>query len=210
MKMDTSVEIILDYINNQDSFNSAIDKYNLSIKASEKVISKYLVSLALLNKPITNNIFMEMIEFINNNAIQQSNNVSYIDSIYLADQYNKANNYKYNLDMDKFIKYKYVIRYLLSNAEYGVILFSDSQLKTIFSVYGQWLLESTKRSLYNHISILNVFKSYINDKDLDFVVNMSLKNHGLANSIYRLFNNELNDKQKTELTALKVLNNLSR
>ena len=210
MKMDTSVEIILDYINNQDSFNSAIDKYNLSIKASEKVISKYLVSLVLLNKPITNNIFMEMIEFIDNNAMQQSNNVSYIDSIYLADQYNKANNYKYNLDMDKFIKYKYVIRYLLSNAAYGVILFSDSQLKTIFSVYGQWLLESTKRSLYNHISILNVFKSYINDKDLDFVVNMSLKNHGLANSIYRLFNNELNDKQKTELTALKVLNNLSR
>ena len=55
---------------------------------------------------------MEIIEFINEYAPKQDNNVPYNVLHYLLNRYITTNNKQY-FEFNKFIKYKYVIRELL-------------------------------------------------------------------------------------------------
>ena len=200
----------VDYVYQKNSFKAAMTKYNVSVNDGYLLIHKCSDDTLNNKQPLTYEIFMEIIEFINEYAPKPDNNVSYDGLYYSLNLYSIVNNKPY-FEFGKFIKYKYIIRNLLSDQIYDIEnLFTDDQLKIIFSIYGEWLLKSTRRSLFKHITVLNIFEDYINSKDLDFVVNMASTKNCLANTIYTSFYKKLNKKQKKKIISLKILYNLSK
>lgn len=196
---------INEFIITNNSFDKAVEKYQLSNKEMADVISKYLTNAVVTHIPITNNIFYEMIQTIDTGFKTNNGSIGYINVLCIMELFKRAS---LQLDMQKILNCKYVIRTILVSDEFcHVSNFSDDQLKIIFDMYGEWLLKSTQRSMHKHIAILNTFKKYINSKDLEFVIRMATNRS--AYSIYNQFDDKLNTKQKDKIMALMLLNNLS-
>lgn len=196
----------VDYVYQKNSFKAAMVRYNVSLNDGYLLIYKCFDNTLNNKRLLTYEIFMDMIEFINEYAPKPDNNVSYNGLHYILNKYFTIHN-KQHFEFGEFIKYKYVIRELLSEE---VLDITDDQLKIIFFEYGEWLLKSTKRHLFKHITMLQNLDSYIDSKDLDFVVNMASTKNSLANTIYESFYKKLNKKQKKKIISLKILYNLSK
>lgn len=202
------VRQFVDYVYQKNSFKAAIVRYNVSLNDSYLLIYKCFYNTLNVKRLLTYEIFIEIIEFINEYAPKPDNNVSYNGLHFILNKYFTTHNKQY-FEFSEFIKYKYVIRELLPKVVL-LLYITDDQLKIIFSKYGEWLLKSTKRHLYKHITMLRIFEAYIDSKDLDFVVSMASTNNNLANTIYARFYKKLNKKQKKKIISLKILYNLSK
>ena len=77
-------------------------------------------------------------------------------------------------------------------------------------MHGKYLLNMSRRHLYNHVYILVFFKEYISYKDLNFVVDISTKRNynRLAKKILFVFFNKLTEKQKDILQSNILLDEI--
>lgn len=198
-------KLMINYIVEKDSFNAAVHEYNLHGHSISELISKYITSCVIRHSNLTNNIFYELIEIMDDCIHNQYGKLGFINVVCLFDIYIRYGNV---IDVNKIIKYKYVLRSLLVNNEVCTIkLFDNDQLKTIFDVYITWLLKSTQRSLFKHIAILKIFKQYVGHKELYFLVGRALSDYKLAFVVQHNFNNNLSNKQKKLIDAINLLNN---
>ena len=159
---------------------------------------------------------------IHNRLLKQKKNTQFIRDYlirYIAESFSCSYLYHGNHNLYKrkharllMVVFRYrtfclsLIRFLI-NSRYN-IPYLDT--KKIFNMHGKYLLNMSRRHLYNHVLILVFFKEYISYKDLNFVVDISTKRiyNKLAKKILFVFFNKLTEKQRDILQASILLDEM--